>query len=139
MVFWDDKLLTGNQEIDNQHKELCEIAGGLLSAFVNAESKEKIEPTLVYFEKYVKEHFDAEEKIQIEIKYPFYEQHKEEHDKFRQQIQKFRLDIAQKGVTEKIAQDFNLKIIDWLVFHLRETDGQIAEFINETNRSKQAW
>jgi hemerythrin len=136
MAFWDNTLLTGIDEIDKQHIELCEIASDLFSSFAEGEINEKIEPALIYFEKYVREHFDLEEKFQLKINYPDYQLHKQEHDKFRQQIQKFRLVVENTGVTENLAEKFSLKIVDWLIFHFRETDGQIVKFIDANDICK---
>lgn len=138
MAFWDDNLLTGIDEIDNQHKELCHVSSELFSSFVEGKCLSKIEPILLFFERYVNEHFEAEENFQQKIKFPFYEQHKEEHDTFKKHIQEFRISIQKEGVTEKIAQKFNLEIMNWLIFHFRETDGLISKFVKDNNCLKQA-
>ena len=134
MAFWDDDLLISVEEVDNQHRDLCNMASELLSSFAEGKTDDKIEPALIYFENYIKEHFDAEEKILEKVNFPYYEQHKEEHDKFKLQIQKFREILEREEITENFVKEFNLKIVDWLIFHVREMDGLVAKFIKEENK-----
>ena len=79
---FDESLVTGNEMIDGQHKELigkinklvdcCEQGGGKLEAI----------KMLDYLSDYTDFHFSAEEKLQEEISYPGLEEHKKQHAAF---------------------------------------------------------
>ena len=75
MEFTDD-LVTGNDLIDGQHKELIGKINDLLRTCETGDGKVKALNTLDYLEEYTNFHFSQEEALQEEIGYPGLKEHK---------------------------------------------------------------
>lgn len=63
---WDNSLSVGNDNIDNQHKELFYRLNKLLEAMKEGKGKSEVINTLDFLEVYVIKHFNYEEEIQKE-------------------------------------------------------------------------
>ena len=83
---FDESLVTGNEMIDSQHKELIDKINKLLDSCETSKDKVVSVKTLDYLADYTEFHFGEEEKLQEEITYPGVEKHKEEHEKLRQVV-----------------------------------------------------
>ena len=70
---FSENLITGNEMIDSQHKELIEKMNQLLESCENGNDKLTAVKTLDYLEDYTDYHFKAEEQLQRDIDYPGYE------------------------------------------------------------------
>ena len=75
---FDDNLVTGNEMIDGQHKELIEKINKLLDSCENGNDKRVAITTLDYLADYTEFHFGEEEKLQESIGYPGIEAHKKD-------------------------------------------------------------
>ena len=60
---WSDDLLTGNTQIDTEHKELIKAINDLLEACSKGKGRAEIEKTVKFLSSYTKTHFTNE--IQI--------------------------------------------------------------------------
>jgi len=136
MFYWDDSLITGIKEIDNEHIELCKRANKLFDAFVKGNIVEEINFSMNYFEEYIYAHLKNEEKLQREANFPKYELHKLKHDAFRENFEELKKLVKARGITYNFVQKFNGTIIEWLSFHLREDDQELAEYIKTLHKSK---
>ena len=67
---FDETLITGNEMIDSQHKELIGKINGLLDSCEDGNDKLAAVKTLDYLAEYTDFHFTAEEKLQEEMDYP---------------------------------------------------------------------
>ena len=67
---FDETLVTGNEMIDSQHKELIDRINQLLESCEDGQGKIKAVKMLDYLLDYTEFHFSAEEKLQEEIEYP---------------------------------------------------------------------
>ena len=85
MEFTDD-LVTGNDLIDGQHKELIGKINDLLRTCETGDGKVKALNTLDYLEEYTNFHFSQEEALQEEIGYPGLKEHQTKHQEFVQSI-----------------------------------------------------
>ena len=83
---FDETLITGNEMIDSQHKELIGKINGLLDSCEDGNDKLAAVKTLDYLAEYTDFHFTAEEKLQEEMEYPGIKEHKEEHAKLRKVV-----------------------------------------------------
>ena len=81
-----DNLVTGNEMIDSQHKELIDRMNKLLESCEQSNDKAVAVKTLDYLADYTDFHFSAEEQLQREIEYPGFAKHHEQHEAFRQTI-----------------------------------------------------
>ena len=116
-VEFDNSLVTGNEMIDGQHKELigkidklvtvCEQGGGKLEAI----------KMLDYLSEYTEFHFVEEEKLQEEVSYPGMEVHKAKHAEFK------------KGPTAAFVAAVQKNVVDWLFDHIKKQDQALAAYI----------
>ncbi|MEE1077565.1 MAG: hemerythrin family protein [Agathobacter sp.] len=127
---FDENLITGNETIDTQHKELI----GRIDAFVRAcemgESKVKAIKMLDYLEEYTRFHFEAEEKLQKDVNYPELETHQKKHEEFKKTIAALYEFLEEhEGPNEQFVELVKTKVIDWLFGHIKTFDRSVAEYI----------
>ena len=73
---FDITLVTGNEEIDGQHKEWIDRINKLLALYENGGGKVEAIKMLEYMADYTDFHFAAEENLQEEIEYPALDEHR---------------------------------------------------------------
>ena len=83
---FDETLVTGNEMIDNQHKELIGKIAALEEACETNRDKATAVKLLNYLADYTDFHFQAEEKLQEEMSYPGFAEHKTQHEEFRRAV-----------------------------------------------------
>ena len=66
---FSENLITGNEMIDSQHKELIKKMNQFLESCENGNDKLTAVKTLDYLEDYTDYHFKAEEQLQRDIDY----------------------------------------------------------------------
>ena len=88
-ITFDDNLVTGNETIDTQHKELIDRIQNFVTACQNGNSKVKAIKMLDYLDEYTDFHFKEEEKLQEKSGYPEREKHPPSTKPFRQSIPPF--------------------------------------------------
>lgn len=128
---FNEKLVTGNELIDSQHKELIDKINELVrSCETNAELSVAVR-MLNYLADYTDFHFTAEEKLQEEIGYPGIEEHKKQHREFVQTIEDLHeMLVEEEGPSDAFAKKVNEKVIDWLYRHIQGFDRSVAEYKN---------
>ncbi len=94
---FDDSLVTGNEMIDGQHKELIDKINKLLDSCETSKDKLVAIKTLDYLADYTEFHFGEEEKLQEDIQYPGIEAHKKEHDKLREVVKELCQNAGGRG------------------------------------------
>lgn len=124
---FDDNLITGNDMIDSQHKELIGRINDLLAACEKENASEEAAEMLKYLSDYVNFHFEAEEKFQEEIGYPGIREHKEKHAEFRQTVNAMEQMIGRTSSPEFTSLVQN-QVIDWLYTHIKGFDRSVAEY-----------
>ena len=131
-----DNLVTGNEMIDSQHKELIEKINAVMKSCEQSNDKSVAVKTLDYLEDYTNYHFSAEEQLQREIDYPGFQKHKEQHEIFKQTIADLQ-DMLQEeeGPSPAFVAKVQEKVIEWLYVHIQGFDRSVAEykFMRENN------
>ena len=133
---FDENLVTGNEMIDGQHKELIEKINKLLDSCETGKDKVVAIKTLDYLADYTEFHFGEEEKLQQEISYPGYEAHKKEHDRLRAVVKDLHEMLEEEeGPTNAFVEQVNNNITEWLYGHIKTFDRSVAEykFMNESS------
>ena len=104
LVEWNADLVTGNEDIDNQHRELFDKTNQLYDAVDNGE-KDAIFKILEFLGEYVQVHFTDEEKFMLESGYDGYEEHKKVHDELVEEVKTRKIDyiVQFKQVSTKIS------------------------------------
>ena len=126
---FDETLVTGNEMIDSQHKELIGKINSLLDSCENGNDKLAAIKTLDYLSDYTDFHFGAEEKLQEEIEYPGIEEHKKEHENLRTVVAELHeMLVEEEGPTPAFVEQVNKNVIEWLYRHIKGFDRSVAEY-----------
>ena len=113
-ITFDDNLVTGNETIDTQHKELIDRIQNFVTACQNGDSKVKAIKMLDYLDEYTDFHFKEEEK----------------HEEFKKTIQELHEYLQEyEGPTDRFSELVQKNVIDWLFGHIKTYDRSVAKFI----------
>ena len=134
---FDESLVTGNEMIDTQHKELIDKINKLLDSCETSKDKVVAVKTLDYLADYTEFHFGEEEKLQESINYPGIAEHKKEHDKLRQVVKDlYNMLEEEEGPTDAFVKALNETVTDWLFRHIKGFDRSVAEYKNMRQNSE---
>ena len=126
---FDETLVTRNELIDSQHKELIERINLLLKSCEDAQGKVKAVKMLDYLLDYTEFHFSAEEKLQEEISYPGLKEHREKHEEFKSAVKELQEMLEEEeGPTETFVAQVQKNVVDWLFTHIKGFDRSVAEY-----------
>lgn len=134
---FDETLVTGNEMIDSQHKELISKINGLLESCELGRDKIAAVKTLEYLADYTEFHFGEEEKLQEEIAYPGIKEHKAEHAKLIRVVEELHEMLEEEeGPTDAFVAQVNENVIQWLYRHIKGFDRSVAEYKNMRGNSE---
>lgn len=126
-IQWDNSLSVGVKIIDDQHRKLIDMINDLDASVNQAWEEEAINETLTGLFEYVQEHFKTEEDLFDEHGYAGGEAHKKEHKAFVGKLLDFHRRIEDRG--KEIAPELIDFLQEWLLNHIRKTDGKYAPFL----------
>lgn len=128
-IEWIESLATGNNDIDEQHKELFRRFDNLLTACNQSKGKQEVGSTLMFLDDYVRSHFAMEEALQKKHNYPHYNEHKAQHEAFIRDLQKLEDQFKQEGVSLSLVIQTNQTMVNWLIRHINAMDHALADFL----------
>lgn len=134
-VEWRDDLLTGDERIDEQHKELFRRINALVTACKEGKARHEVENLLNFLGEYVQTHFAAEERLQLQYGYPEFLVHKAQHEAFLDELRKLQDSFDAEGATLSLMMQANKAVFDWLRGHIIGMDKGLAEFIRDAAAS----
>ena len=126
-------LVTGNNLIDSEHRQLFAAVNDLMDACSRGEGRAQIEKTVRFLNDYVAKHFRDEEDLQVRSKYPGYPAHKTFHDGYRRQLNDVAQALLTDGATVKSLGNLNL-VVGVLVSHIRTEDKRLAKHVKEQGK-----
>ena len=110
---FDKSLVTGNDMIDAQHKELIGKIDRLLTYCENGEEKVKAIKMLDYLAEYTDFHFGEEEKLQEEVSFPGMEEHKKKHAEFKKAVEELHDMLEEEeGPTDAFVDAVKKNVVD---------------------------
>ncbi len=133
LIVWNDELVTGISEIDEQHRILVnsinEANTRLSNTQVNAEILEKITQDLLSYALY---HFETEEELMQKYNYAESqgddsELHQRQHREFSATVVSVRDGIKMGKLISR--EDLLTFLNGWLINHILNTDKKLGEFI----------
>ena len=133
---FDESLVTGNEMIDTQHRELIDKINKLLDSCETGKDKLVAAKTLDYLADYTEFHFGEEEKLQESIRYPGIAEHKKEHEKLLAVVKDlYNMLEEEEGPSDAFVEQVNKNVIEWLYRHIKGFDRSVAEykFMNESS------
>lgn len=131
---WSDDLLTGNLQIDTEHKELIKAINDLLEACSKGKGRVEIERTVKFLSSYTKTHFSHEEALQKKHNYPDYENHKKYHKDFTDSVDIIQNKLLADGASVVLVGELNSKVISWLTRHIKREDSKVAAHIRDNSK-----
>ena len=127
---FNDNLLTGNELIDGQHKEIIEKINKLVSACDNGSCQIESVKMLDYLADYTEKHFLEEEALQEAVGYPGLKEHKQRHEEFRVAVKELHEMLEEEeGPSPRFVKAVQENIIDWLYRHIKAFDCSVAAYI----------
>jgi hemerythrin len=133
MIKWQDKLNTGVEKIDGQHKhliEICNEAFALTDLDDGIDHYDEILGILNQLAEYTESHFRFEEALMEKANYPNLEHHKMEHYLFMKKVRKMDLSKIDKNQSQALQDIINM-LVDWVSSHILNTDMQYVPYIKE--------
>jgi len=135
MLFvWNKSLEVGNDEIDNQHKEIFKRVNKLLSAMADGSGKETIGKLIEFLTEYVVSHFDAEENLMQKYNYTEYWQHKMLHRLLATDVFCIKQEFEGRGASSELVIQIQKKVCNWLKEHISTED---KKFVTSTKNTEQ--
>lgn len=131
---FNDSILTGNEKIDAQHKELIDKINKLVHTCDNGCCQLESVKMLDYLADYSEFHFGEEEALQEEVGYPGLEEHKKRHEEFRVAVKELHEMLEEEeGPSPRFVKAVQENVIDWLYHHIKGFDCSVATYINLKN------
>ncbi len=127
MLWWDEGLATGIEEIDQQHKNIYAKVGEILS--LDTTDDRAIKEGFSFLVSYVSEHFSIEEAAMINAHYSGFKEHRQKHTYLVNQIYDISLALQKKTVDNETLDSIKLLVIEWLAKHIDEDDRAMAEHL----------
>lgn len=120
---WTPALATGNETIDNQHRELFSRINAFALAIAQEADMDELEPILKFMNEYVAYHFAAEEKLLSANGYPDLAIHQSQHAFFVRNVKNIERAYAVKGPCKEVSDLVYTNVTSWLVAHIEKADG----------------
>ncbi len=128
MVKWEDKYSLGVESIDEQHKELFQIANRIYELLKNEMILDKYDHIMEIIDElknYTVDHFKDEEEYMKSIGYKKFLSHKVAHTDFLDKMENIDVNKIDNGHNEYL-----LSILDfvclWLIEHIMKEDKLIV-------------
>lgn len=129
-IEFDDNLITKNDLIDSQHRELINRIKQFVDSCESGAGKVKAIQMLDYLAEYTDFHFSAEEKLQEEVGYPGLKEHRAKHEEFKQNLKELEDFLEEsEGPTDAFVEQVKKNVVDWLFQHIKAFDRSVAEYI----------
>ena len=133
-IKFSNDLITGNEMIDNQHREWFKRLDDFWHAAKQNRSKDEVIKTLVFLIEYVETHFANEERLQLEVNYPGYAHQKEQHDWYRSEIGKLVDDLQKQGASFPVTVDTLNSMFEWAAHHIKFMDRDMVKYIQAAQK-----
>lgn len=124
-IIWDNKLDTGIEVIDNQHKRIVAYVNQLETAHQSGNTALVIE-VIEQLVDYTQSHFSFEEAMMEEAGYQFLKPHQKVHEIFVRRVSDFTIRAA-KG--EDVAMELHAMLTKWLLNHIANEDHDYSKAV----------
>ena len=131
MAYWNDSLLIGVTQVDDQHRKLIESIEKLIEACKEGKDKEGIRRTLDNTIILVKEHLRDEENLMERCAYPGLSTHKRLHAQFIMRVDALHAEFKNTGPNVAMTGKLNVALADWFINHITTDDKKLGEFIQK--------
>jgi hemerythrin len=136
LIVWNDSLMTGVQEIDDQHQILVNMINDANVKLATSSSRAYLEDVIRELISYALYHFDTEEELMVERDYT--PEEREKHFSEHRAFSKTVADVQENVKAGKLISREDLLgfLNGWLINHILKTDKLLGAFV--TGRSSVA-
>ena len=134
LLEWTSALVTGIDEIDEQHRELFRCAARVRDAAI-ADDGSELDRTLAFLRENVAFHFQTEERYMAAQRYPDLARHREEHLAMLETFREIEQDHHHQQSAERSRARVDRFLSDWLRTHIGVTDLAMARFVRRARRA----
>ncbi len=135
---WSDRLATGINTIDNQHKELFRRINNLVIAIKQQRCKSEIDDTLQFLDDYARIHFSEEEKHMRETNYGGLTEQIEDHQRYLAALAELKEQASLpriQGSSYDLSATTNQVVVDWIVAHIMKLDMKFAAYLKQQGKA----
>jgi len=129
MIVWNEKLKTGDDEIDRQHQTLIDKINQLELMLTDTNpTKEECEfliHLVTFLESYTKEHFQFEENCMERYRCPVHARNKAAHQEFLKFFEEFRESYRHHGFRPDVIRTLHQTVKSWIEGHILQVDMQL--------------
>lgn len=137
-VSWDDKLATGIEDIDTDHKTLFDLVDQFHDAYAAGHGSEELEAVFATLMDYTDHHFRREEEFMKSAGFPGLEEHRKTHEELKAEVLALHQRYL-KGELQGQEKDLCLEILaflsNWLHFHIAEEDMEYRDFFQQSGKN----
>jgi len=129
---WTEKLSTGINTIDSQHKELFKRINNLVLAIKQHRCKSEIDGMITFLDDYARVHFTEEEKHMRDTNYTGLEEQRADHKKYLTALAELKEQASlprMQGGSYDLSATTNQVVVDWIVDHIMKLDMKFGEFL----------
>jgi len=139
LIIWNDDLITGVTEIDDQHRILVNSINEANTRLASESSTEILEQITRDLLSYALYHFETEEELMQQYGYDESgdrnaEEHLQQHRSFSTTVVSVRNDIKAGKLISR--EDLLTFLNGWLINHILNTDKKLAAFIMSKRNNK---
>jgi hemerythrin len=132
---FEPELKTGNEDIDSQHQTLFAMANEILFSRELEQSPQQFRRAMTFLFSYLEYHFASEELGMLEHGYESRRFHAAFHDHVRREARAIAADLTRKVSLQETRSAIFFMLEDWVVYHVRDADRQLANFLQEKSSS----
>jgi len=132
-MFTDD-LITGDETIDLQHRELITISRWLVH---NGHEVSAFASGFAFLEEYIIDHFSSEAMAMHQSGYPKLRSHLMAHEYFMEHVGEVATSLRRDGPTPALRLELQVLVQDLFVQHIRTHDILLARWLRENSFSVQ--
>jgi len=126
---WDDSLLVGNAEIDDDHRQIFEHFEKLSLACQEGSGEEVLKDLLKFLDEYVTQHFSYEEAFMADNNYPKLAEQQALHAYFLQSVTELQGMDMKDTDPHKLSIIIYRKLILWFTQHIKKSDQELVNYI----------
>lgn len=123
----DPEYLTGIEEIDNQHKEIEEVAAAVIEAVQNRDRWHIVHYMIVRLYELLRFHFAVEESMMRITGFPEIEEHKRVHLEMLSTIERIKSSTLDPHVTGNVIDGITREVS--FLSHIVDHDKRLADFL----------
>jgi hemerythrin-like metal-binding protein len=132
-IVWSDALMTGVQEIDEQHQILVNMLNEANARLTEYSGHDVLQNIIRDLMSYALYHFDTEEELMVENQYDQVDReiHFREHRGFSDKVSKLQQELRQGKLVSR--EELLTFLNGWLINHILKTDMQLGRFLKQSS------